>query len=97
MKLFVYGCLRYPKIQKKLINRVLEREPDVLIGYRKSKAKLLGEDEAVIIKSNRDSVKGFLISVNPRELKKFDDYEEGYERKAVVLRSGKRAQVYIRK
>lgn len=93
--LFVYGTLRYPKIQKEAFGRSEKGVPNVLKGYEKSKVMIDNEPYPIIKPHKGTSVHGLVLSVTQSELKLLDKYESDiYTRKKVVLTSGKRAWVY---
>jgi len=94
-KLFIYGTLKEPKVERKVIGRVLKLQPDVLPGFKKAKAKLKSGIYFVISPNKKYSVSGFVISVTPQELKQIDDYEgRDYKRVKVMLASGQKVWVY---
>ncbi|MDP3916693.1 MAG: gamma-glutamylcyclotransferase family protein [Nanoarchaeota archaeon] len=95
-KLFVYGTLKNPEIQKSIFGRIAQSSPDVLQGYTRSKIRI-DKIYPIIIKKRGKFVRGLVISVNPKELKLIDKYEtNSYKRQKVALKSGTNAQVYTR-
>ncbi len=93
--LFVYGTLKYPKIQVKLLGREIDGLKDVLQSYKKTRIKIEGKFYTIIVKNKGSSVDGLLINVSKRELKILDEYEGStYRRKKVVLKSKKKAWFY---
>ena len=97
--LFVYGLLKQPEIQKKVIGRVIEGLEDSLKGYKKSQINLDGEIFQILINSKNpcDFVFGEVLEVSEEELKKIDKYEtDAYKRRKVVLSSGKESWVYVK-
>jgi gamma-glutamylcyclotransferase (GGCT)/AIG2-like uncharacterized protein YtfP len=96
-KLFIYGTLREPEIQKKAFGRIAGGVADSLRGYRNGEALIKGEKYPIILPDKEGIVEGLLIKVSPEELKILDKYEEEYERKEVVLESGERTWVYVLK
>ncbi len=109
VKLFSYGTLQKPQVQKSQFGRLLEGTPDVLTGYRVALVKI--EDAAVLAASEQsehpilvpsdnpeDTVSGTLFVLTETELDKADAYEvDDYVRKDVTLASGQRAFVYVAK
>ena len=97
--LFVYGLLKKPEIQKKVIGRIAESSEDSLKGYKKSQINIEREIFPILINSKNpyDFVFGFVIEVSEDELKKIDKFEtDVYKRKNVVLSSGKESWVYVK-
>lgn len=93
--LFVYGTLKDPGAQKKVIGRVVEVFPDILEGYKKSQVKIHGKNYPIAIPNSTSSIKGLVLSVTPDELKIIDEYEtDAYQRRKVILKRGKSAWVY---
>lgn len=98
-KLFVYGVLKNPEIQKKVIGRIAEGEESSLSGYKKGLINIEGEIFPILEKTrNRfDFVFGEVIEVSNEELKKIDEYKtDNYKRIKVVLANGEYAWVYVR-
>lgn len=97
--LFVYGLLKKPEIQKKVIERTAEGLEDSIKGYKISQINLEGEIFPILIKSNspRDFVLGLVLEVSEEELKKIDKFKtDAYKRKKVILSSGKDVWVYVK-
>lgn len=106
--LFSYGTLRQANVQMASFGRLLEGTPDALPGY----ASVLTEitDPNVVATSGlkfhpivvatgnpADEVPGMLFAITEAELAAADTYEvSDYKRIAVVLKSGKRAWVYVK-
>lgn len=96
-KLFVYGTLKEPKLQIKVIGRKPESSPDVLIDYKKSKIKINNKIYPISIQKKNSSVSGLVISITTKELKIIDEYEtNAYKRKKVVLESKRNVWVYLK-
>lgn len=94
-KLFVYCLLKDANVQKEVIGRTVNTEPEIIEGYKKSTIEIEGETFPCIIPYQQGSIDGFVISITQEELKLIDEYEtDAYERKKVVLKSGKSAWVY---
>ena len=97
-RLFVYGTLKDRKVQKKVFNESLKGIYDSLTGYKKSKIITKKGTFPVIVPEKGDLVKGLNIFVTPRELKSIDKYEGfEYKKKKVVLKSRRKAQVYVKR
>lgn len=97
--LFVYGLLKKPEIQKKIIGRIVEGSEDSIKGYKISQINIENEIFPILIKSNspRDFVVGLVLEVSDDELKKIDKYKtDAYKRKKVVLSSGRESWVYVK-
>ena len=108
VKLFVYGSLRQPEVQRALFGREVEAAPDTLSGF--ALASVTIDDAEVVAKSGSashrildatndpgDRVSGQVLTLNMAELASADAYEtKDYARFAVRLESGIEAFVYAR-
>ncbi|MBI2004336.1 gamma-glutamylcyclotransferase [Candidatus Pacearchaeota archaeon] len=97
--LFVYGLLKKPEIQKKILERVAEFSEDSIKGYKLSQINIENEIFPILINSKnpRDFVFGLVLEVSEEELKKIDKYEgDDYKRKKVILNSGRESWVYVK-
>jgi gamma-glutamylcyclotransferase (GGCT)/AIG2-like uncharacterized protein YtfP len=106
-QLFSYGTLQNKSVQLETFGRLLVGHPDILLGYKLSKIKIIdqkivetsGETHHPIIKQSnnpQDNIKGEVFEITEIELKNADEYEaEDYKRISVKLKSGKNAWVYI--
>ena len=97
-KLFVYGTLKNPEVQKLVIGRVVESKKDSIIGYNLKKIEIDGDVYPLLVEDPKQKkpIEGLVISVNSEELKKIDKHEtEAYKRKEVILKSGERAFAYL--
>jgi len=95
-QLFVYGTLKDPLVQKKVIGKAVQGILDILEGFAISRIKLGNVVYPILIRKNGSEAKGLVISVTPKELKLIDDYEtNAYERQKAVLKSGKAAWAYV--
>ena len=105
-RIFSYGTLRQPEVQRALYGREVATVPDALPGYRLE--WLLITDPQVIATSGSDrhpilrratpddSVEGAYLVLDEAELAATDAYEvEDYTRSEVVLTSGVTAWVYV--
>lgn len=87
-KLFVYGTLKDPDIQEKIIGRTVEGFLDVLENYKKSEIEIHGKIYPIVEPDSNSLVEGLVISVTLEELNLIDEYEtEAYKRKKVTLKS----------
>src|SRR5262245_59333641 len=101
--LFSYGTLQLEAVQLANFGRLLEGEPDELVGFEQSLIRitdaqtiaLSGKAEHVIVKfngRNESRVRGTVYELTESELEKADRYEVAeYTRISVVLASGKQA------
>ncbi|WP_246029376.1 gamma-glutamylcyclotransferase family protein [Pedobacter nototheniae] len=105
--LFSYGTLQQESVQKDTFGRLLDAQPDELIGFKLSMIEIVDKkviassglaQHPIISQTNNaaDIVKGVLLKVTTTELQQADDYEvDNYKRILVELKSGKKAWVYI--
>jgi gamma-glutamylcyclotransferase (GGCT)/AIG2-like uncharacterized protein YtfP len=105
--LFAYGTLRQSEVQLALFGRLLDGEPDALVGYKLSPLQIT--DPEVIATSGmahhtmvhesgnpRDRVPGVLFRISNAELAAADEYEVAdVKRVSVRLASGTEAFVYV--
>jgi hypothetical protein len=105
--LFSYGTLQLPAVQQATYGRLLDGQPDVLIGYRLVPLKI--SDEEVVRLSGEavhriavpsgdpmDRISGMVFRLTPAELEATDNYEvDVYARVETVLESGRTAWVYV--
>jgi gamma-glutamylcyclotransferase (GGCT)/AIG2-like uncharacterized protein YtfP len=97
VRVFVYGTLKKPKIQKEVFGRTTIGVRDFLRGFTRSSICLGDSKYPIIIPKNNHKVFGLIIRVTQKELKKIDRYEtDAYKRKLVVLGSGVSAWVYVK-
>ena len=104
--LFSYGTLQHAAVQISTFGRLLQGQPDELIGFEQSMLKIedpefvvtSGKTHHAIVKFNGqlDSrVRGMVFEVSDSELASADNYEPaGYKRISTTLASGKQAWVY---
>jgi gamma-glutamylcyclotransferase (GGCT)/AIG2-like uncharacterized protein YtfP len=105
--LFSYGTLQLAEVQRATYGRLLEGEPDVLVGYRllpltitnPEVVQLSGEPVHMIACRTGDPaerISGMVYRISPAELEATDDYEgDAYARREVRLESGAAAFVYV--
>jgi gamma-glutamylcyclotransferase (GGCT)/AIG2-like uncharacterized protein YtfP len=105
--LFTYGTLQLEAVQMATFGRLLTGTPDALVGFEVG--PLVIEDAAVIAISGKaqhtiaqytgrdaDTIPGMVYAVSLAEIESADAYEvEPCQRVSVVLRSGRRAWVYV--
>ena len=108
VRLFVYGSLRDPNVQRALFGREVEGRCDALPGYQLGEVTI--DDADAIAKSGSathrivratgdpaDRVEGQVLRLSAVELAAADAYEtKDYARVAVRLESGIEAFVYAR-
>ena len=104
--LFSYGMLQRDDVQISTFGRLLQGEPDELIGFEQSLFKIedpefvatSGKSHHAIVKFNGESesrVRGMVLEMTENELAQADEYEPaGYKRISTRLASGKEAWVY---
>lgn len=104
--LFSYGTLQQDTVQLSTFGRLLQGQPDELVGFEQSLFEIRDPEfvatsgkahHAIVTFTGRpDSrVRGMVFEVTDDELAKSDVYEPaGYRRIPTVLASGKEAWVY---
>lgn len=104
--LFSYGTLQQKNVQLTNFGRVLEGNPDTLVGYEIGEIEIF--DERVIQESGKkthpilkhtgketDEVEGTVYQISLEELCKADDYEvKEYKRTSARLKSGLTCWIY---
>ncbi|GIH25781.1 hypothetical protein Aph01nite_40910 [Acrocarpospora phusangensis] len=107
LRLFSYGTLRDPNVQRANFGRLLDGQADVLPGHELAMVEITDPDVVAVsgmavhpivrpTGDPRDGVEGTVFSVSAAELAAADEYEvDDYVRVQVVLRSGLEAWVYI--
>lgn len=108
IRLFSYGTLRQPEVQRANFGRLLVGTPDAVTGYRLSTVAI--DDPEVVVESGSavhpilvatgnlaDRIDGTVFLITQTELDAADAYEaEAYVRVEVALRSGGRAWAYVK-
>jgi gamma-glutamylcyclotransferase (GGCT)/AIG2-like uncharacterized protein YtfP len=108
IRLFSYGTLRQPEVQIATYGRLLDGEPDALVGYRLEPVEI--DDPDVVRLSGKavhtiacatgdpaDRIAGILFLLTSAELDATDTYEvDAYSRVEAALESGRKAWVYVR-
>ena len=104
--LFSYGMLQQDAVQLSTFGRLLQGEPDELVGFERSLIRIEDPrfvatsgkaDHAIVRFTGRDDgrVAGMVFEVSDAELAKADQYEPaGYRRISATLASGRQAWVY---
>ena len=107
-RLFTYGTLQLPEVQRHTFGRLIPGENDVLRGYRLEWtpvdddrfAQLSGLGSHPVLRRTddvRDRVFGRVLALTPEELDAADEYEVSLNRRvSVPLVSGIQAWVYVR-
>lgn len=94
-KLFVYGTLREPAVQLRVIGRLIAGVPDSLQGFRKTEVRFPSGTYPMLRRAADTVVDGLVLEVNAAELERIDHYEtRAYQRVRVTLVSGSSAWVY---
>jgi len=105
--LFSYGTLQQENVQLSTFGRLLNGQPDALLGYQElivhidnaEVVALSGKTHHPIVSFNGDLnslVPGFVFEVSESELVHADAYEvDAYRRVLADLASGKQAWVYV--
>jgi gamma-glutamylcyclotransferase (GGCT)/AIG2-like uncharacterized protein YtfP len=95
--LFSYGTLQQRTVQMALFGRLLEGEPDELIGFEQSVLTLDTGTYAIAQFNGRSDsrVRGTVYELSDAEIATADGYETAdYKRIKTTLVSGKQAWVY---
>ncbi|WP_421810632.1 gamma-glutamylcyclotransferase family protein [Flagellimonas sp.] len=95
--LFTYGTLQDLQVQQYVFGRILDGQPDFLLGFKKMENAVYGRYPLVIQTGKiEDKVEGKVYEVSEIDLKKADIYEtSAYSRKIFPLESGLQAWVYV--
>jgi hypothetical protein len=105
--LFSYGTLQQPEVQLATYGRLLDGEPDVLVGYRLAPVVIddprvvgvSGKDVHTIARATgdpADRISGVIFQLTDVELEATDGYEtSAYTRVEASLESGRMAWVYV--
>lgn len=92
--LFVYGTLRNPAVQRKIIGRETPGESAVLKGYKKDHIWIHKHIYPLLRQASKSKVKGEIIKVTRAELATIDNYETSAYRRVLVDVSGGDKQVW---
>lgn len=94
-KLFVYGTLQDPDIQKSLVGRIIFGVPARLVNYEKTTINLGGRIYPIVRPTDSGAVTGMVLDVTEQELARFDRYEtNAYRRIQAEVDSGITVWVY---
>ena len=106
--LFSYGTLRQGDVQVATFGRVLDGQPDELVGAELTSVRIANTEfvaasggryhaNVTFNGHNESRVTGMVFTVTEAELSAADTYERpaAYVRRAVTLLSGRRAWVYV--
>jgi len=105
-KLFSYGTLQLPEVQRATFGRLIPGQADAIVGYR---SEMLTITEPMVIErsgtdqhpvlvpgAETDTVEGTTFLIDDAELAAADEYEvDDYTRIEVPLRSGGSGWVYV--
>lgn len=106
--LFSYGTLQLDTVQQGSFGRLLKGSPDAMPGFRQEMIEITDPNviktsgaafHPIVVLSDdpADTVSGTVFEITAEELAMADRYEVAdYKRIEVLLRSGKRAWVYIK-
>ncbi|RIJ78676.1 gamma-glutamylcyclotransferase [Nakamurella silvestris] len=109
IRLFSFGTLQDPVVQRSVFGRELTGSPDLLTGHRVDVLRItdpevialsgLAEHPLLIpTGAEKDTVNGQVFEITATDLTAADDYEvDDYGRTEVTLASGLRAWVYLDK
>lgn len=107
VRIFSYGTLQLPEVQIANYGRLLDGEPDALLGYRlevlpdrdPSAVRISGTKTHMVVRRTADPadrIPGVVFLLTAEELAATDKYEgSDYERAELTLESGRRALVYV--
>ncbi|MES1201668.1 MAG: gamma-glutamylcyclotransferase family protein [Pseudomonadota bacterium] len=108
-RLFSYGTLQFPDVQRATFGRLLDGAPDALVGFAQEMAEITDPDvlaksgerfHPIVIRTDKDAdrVAGAVFEITPDELAAADRYEvSDYERVSARLASGTQAWVYVKR
>lgn len=95
-KLFVYGSLKDPEVQEKVMGKIVKGTPDVLVGYKKDTVHLYGMTYPALVPAGGGRIEGLVLEVMDEDFIPLDEYEtDAYKRITEKLESGTEAFVYI--
>ncbi|QGZ94766.1 gamma-glutamylcyclotransferase family protein [Terricaulis silvestris] len=108
-RLFSYGTLQLPEVQRATFGRLLDGAADALVGFKKELVEITDPDvlaksgerfHPIVVRSEypADRVPGTVFAITPTELAAADSYEvSDYKRVDAELASGLRAWVYVKR
>lgn len=95
LKIFSYGTIQDPKIQRELFGELKKSTPDAINGFQRLHMTLDGGVYPVLIKGDCRYY-GHVYDVTPDELKKLDEYEgDAYIRIPVDTEEKQKVFIYI--
>lgn len=95
-KLFAYGTLLEPEIQKQVFKKELRGVAGCLKGYEKFSVHIDSIQYSSIKASPSSVVRGVVFEITEDDLNRADAYEGSeYERMKVLLENGECAWVYL--
>jgi len=94
-KVFSYGTLQDPKVQRTLFGKTLQGKPDAVNGYQRVHLEYDGGNYPALIKGDRRYI-GQTYEISFKELMAMDEYEgDAYVRDAITTEEGNEAYLYI--
>jgi hypothetical protein len=108
-RLFSYGTLQLPDVQRATFGRLLHGAPDALVSFKRTMVEITDPDvlaksgerfHPIVTRSGNpdDRVEGAVFAITAEELAAADAYEvSDYERVEAQLTSGLRAWVYVQR
>jgi hypothetical protein len=108
-RLFSYGTLQLPEVQRATFGRLLDGAQDALVGFKRTMVEITDPDvlaksgerfHPIVTRSGNadDRLEGAVFAITPEELSAADAYEvSDYERVEAELASGLRAWVYVKR
>lgn len=95
MKLFVYGTLLIPAIQRSVFGRTISGSPAILEGYTKGVRQFSDGTYPDLSPDESSHVDGMILDITENELFRCDKYEgDEYARITVKLQNGEEVYVY---
>ncbi len=95
-RLFAYGTLNQPAIQRQVIGRLIKGKPARLEGYSMSSLGQGRHVYPVIVRAEGSTIDGYVLVINETELRRIDYYEGSeYKRIRVTLTNGQETWVYV--
>ncbi len=107
VRLFSYGTLQLPEVQRATFGRLLQGRPDAIVGFRLEILTITdpdviatsGSDQHPVLIAAGESaahIEGTVFDLTTEQLHAADAYEvDDYSRVEVSLRSGGAAWVYV--
>ena len=96
-RLFVYGTLMLPEVQREIIGREVDLLADAVEGFAAEPVTIDGTEYRTLVSNEDSEIEGAVISITKAELSRIDNYEpEEYKRISVTKVSGKTAWIYVK-